>query len=717
MGDEELDIQNHDEDSSSAAAGELAKELMNQGFYHLASVSTTARSSFRPRRGKILHGDASLGQVCSSVKGMNFWPKARILVDSESWYMAPMQVECFEGIRQVLRPAGGGLYAEGFFESLRHFKQLGSGSGISGAAHFVTLDGRFYLKTIPAREVEILRYGTFLSDYAEHVKQYPSTLLAHILGLVRFKQYGYFQNRVVYVLIMDNLMRSIDFNRDHFLHFDMKGSQWKHRITKKGGLRCSPLFPLAFWKGSAAGEDIDFVALRTLVSDTWFANQDKELASAQEPRKQFLQDRLQEVPISDACLASHQWVSAHLGDSEDFCEILAEQFELYAKVYAPQAVFSIDACEHWLGRTSRSRSEQKSAKELQAEWAATLRQEKQAFESVRNFFGYSSAGRDLEQKPLVVEPFFRGQLTAQIQRDVDLLAKHNLMDYSMSLLIKHDSAADACHAVQADNLTGGNIFEQYRGGMRAVGLKGDEAEHAVYSMRIIDFLSYGGVKKTLSNILQSFFGSNDPAIEPEHYMEKVMRELVEQVPYECDNIAGDAGAQPYCWSRCSAEPTCETFAEYLGLAFDLEPEPSAWEELATYSFRWRPHNSSLGCAGEDGSRRLLCGRRGLLYDDLPLPPSVPDHIARMDAAEVWRDTANPFATEILSMLNMKLYPPAPTAARKIAIMALDNVYRQPLGEDTVAVQLFADRFKHFFSSWIVAPDAEDWARQVAACGH
>lgn len=93
--------------------------------------------------------------------------------------------------------------------------ELGS-PGKSGSFFYFSRDYKYIIKTIHASEHRFLR--KVLSDYYNHVKNNPDTLLSQFYGLHRVKN---FRGRKIHFVIMNNLFPP---HRDIHRTFDLKGS-------------------------------------------------------------------------------------------------------------------------------------------------------------------------------------------------------------------------------------------------------------------------------------------------------------------------------------------------------------------------------------------------------------------------------------------------------------------------------------------------------------
>jgi len=225
----------------------------------LLSISEETRESLMaaglPRIREVVRGD---GGECMGEKS-EFSNAVNIDIPGKGKAaMSALRVNCFQAARAKSNMFQG---EDQFYQSVMDSKALPAG-GISGAEHFITKDNRFYLKTIPNHaEVGVLR-GKFLPDYVDHLQKSENSLLTRMNALLKFEiPQTWTSNIIIYVLVMDNGKYDIG-SDDSVVTFDLKGSKWKHRWKADGGIRCSPLFPLAFWKDkdihTAEGEDIDF---------------------------------------------------------------------------------------------------------------------------------------------------------------------------------------------------------------------------------------------------------------------------------------------------------------------------------------------------------------------------------------------------------------------------------------------------------------------------
>ncbi|XP_067330497.1 phosphatidylinositol 4-phosphate 5-kinase type-1 gamma-like isoform X1 [Channa argus] len=112
--------------------------------------------------------------------------------------------------------------------------------GASGSIFYVTRDDEFIIKTLQHKEAEFLQ--KLLPGYYMNLNQNPRTLLPKFFGLYCVQCGG----KNIRVVVMNNILpRSV---RMH-LKFDLKGSTYKRRASKKEREKCRPTF-----------KDLDFLS-------------------------------------------------------------------------------------------------------------------------------------------------------------------------------------------------------------------------------------------------------------------------------------------------------------------------------------------------------------------------------------------------------------------------------------------------------------------------
>uniref|UniRef100_A0A3B3ZGS7 PIPK domain-containing protein n=1 Tax=Periophthalmus magnuspinnatus TaxID=409849 RepID=A0A3B3ZGS7_9GOBI len=115
-----------------------------------------------------------------------------------------------------------------------------SNPGASGSIFYVTSDDEFIIKTVLHKEAEFLQ--KLLPGYYMNLNQNPRTLLPKFFGLYCVQCGG----RNIRIIVMNNILpRSI---RMH-LKFDLKGSTYKRRASKKEREKSKPTF-----------KDLDFLS-------------------------------------------------------------------------------------------------------------------------------------------------------------------------------------------------------------------------------------------------------------------------------------------------------------------------------------------------------------------------------------------------------------------------------------------------------------------------
>ncbi|XP_058494413.1 phosphatidylinositol 4-phosphate 5-kinase type-1 gamma-like isoform X2 [Solea solea] len=112
--------------------------------------------------------------------------------------------------------------------------------GASGSIFYVTRDDEFIVKTVQHKEAEFLQ--KLLPGYYMNLNQNPRTLLPKFFGLYCVQSGG----KNIRVVVMNNILpRSV---RMH-LKFDLKGSTYKRRASKKEREKSKPTF-----------KDLDFMS-------------------------------------------------------------------------------------------------------------------------------------------------------------------------------------------------------------------------------------------------------------------------------------------------------------------------------------------------------------------------------------------------------------------------------------------------------------------------
>uniref|UniRef100_A0A8D3D2C6 PIPK domain-containing protein n=1 Tax=Scophthalmus maximus TaxID=52904 RepID=A0A8D3D2C6_SCOMX len=135
--------------------------------------------------------------------------------------------------------------------------------GASGSIFYVTRDDEFIIKTVLHKEAEFLQ--KLLPGYYMNLNQNPRTLLPKFFGLYCVQCGG----KNIRVVVMNNILpRSV---RMH-LKFDLKGSTYKRRASKKEREKSKPTFKdLDFLKdvpeGLTLDQDTYSALLKTLQRD------------------------------------------------------------------------------------------------------------------------------------------------------------------------------------------------------------------------------------------------------------------------------------------------------------------------------------------------------------------------------------------------------------------------------------------------------------------
>ncbi|KAM6332053.1 phosphatidylinositol 4-phosphate 5-kinase type-1 gamma isoform 1-T1 [Alca torda] len=114
-----------------------------------------------------------------------------------------------------------------------------SNPGASGSLFYVTSDDEFIIKTVMHKEAEFLQ--KLLPGYYMNLNQNPRTLLPKFYGLYCVQSGG----KNIRVVVMNNILPRVV--KMH-LKFDLKGSTYKRRASKKEKEKSSPTF-----------KDLDFI--------------------------------------------------------------------------------------------------------------------------------------------------------------------------------------------------------------------------------------------------------------------------------------------------------------------------------------------------------------------------------------------------------------------------------------------------------------------------
>ncbi|CAB1326571.1 unnamed protein product, partial [Coregonus sp. 'balchen'] len=115
-----------------------------------------------------------------------------------------------------------------------------SNPGASGSIFYVTRDDEFIIKTVNAKEAEFLQ--KLLPGYYMNLNQNPRTLLPKFFGLYCVQCGG----KNIRIVVMNNVLPRVV--RMH-LKFDLKGSTYKRRASKKEREKSNPTF-----------KDLDFIS-------------------------------------------------------------------------------------------------------------------------------------------------------------------------------------------------------------------------------------------------------------------------------------------------------------------------------------------------------------------------------------------------------------------------------------------------------------------------
>jgi len=116
-----------------------------------------------------------------------------------------------------------------------------SNPGASGSIFYLTHDDEFILKTVSSKEAEFLQ--KLLPGYYMNLQQNPRTLLPKFFGMFTYQC----NQKNIRLIVMNNLLPS---NVKLHLKFDLKGSTYKRKASRREKLKKSPTF-----------KDLDFMEL------------------------------------------------------------------------------------------------------------------------------------------------------------------------------------------------------------------------------------------------------------------------------------------------------------------------------------------------------------------------------------------------------------------------------------------------------------------------
>nr|XP_032630704.1 phosphatidylinositol 4-phosphate 5-kinase type-1 gamma isoform X4 [Chelonoidis abingdonii] len=132
-----------------------------------------------------------------------------------------------------------------------------SNPGASGSLFYVTSDDEFIIKTVMHKEAEFLQ--KLLPGYYMNLNQNPRTLLPKFYGLYCVQSGG----KNIRVVVMNNILPRVV--KMH-LKFDLKGSTYKRRASKKEKEKSSPTFKdLDFMQDMPEGLMLDTDTFSALV--------------------------------------------------------------------------------------------------------------------------------------------------------------------------------------------------------------------------------------------------------------------------------------------------------------------------------------------------------------------------------------------------------------------------------------------------------------------
>merc|ERR1719219_1231727 len=135
-----------------------------------------------------------------------------------------------------------GIQRDDFLVSLcSHSMRELSNPGASGGLFFLTYDDEFILKTVQHKEAEFLQ--KLLPGYYMNLNQNPHTLLPKFFGMYMYM----YNQKNIRLTVMNNLLPS---DVEMHLKFDLKGSTYKRKASKRERAKTSPTF-----------KDLDFMEL------------------------------------------------------------------------------------------------------------------------------------------------------------------------------------------------------------------------------------------------------------------------------------------------------------------------------------------------------------------------------------------------------------------------------------------------------------------------
>ncbi|KAM9369035.1 phosphatidylinositol 4-phosphate 5-kinase type-1 gamma [Phaethornis superciliosus] len=202
-----------------------------QGAIQLGIGYTVGNLSSKPERDVLMQDFYVVESIFFPSEGSNLTPGHRF-ADFRFKTYAPV---AFRYFRELF-----GIRPDDYLYSLCNEPLIElSNPGASGSLFYVTSDDEFIIKTVMHKEAEFLQ--KLLPGYYMNLNQNPRTLLPKFYGLYCVQSGG----KNIRVVVMNNILPRVV--KMH-LKFDLKGSTYKRRASKKEKEKSSPTY-----------KDLDFI--------------------------------------------------------------------------------------------------------------------------------------------------------------------------------------------------------------------------------------------------------------------------------------------------------------------------------------------------------------------------------------------------------------------------------------------------------------------------
>ncbi|KAI1230455.1 hypothetical protein IHE44_0009912 [Lamprotornis superbus] len=207
-----------------------------KGAIQLGIGYTVGNLSSKPERDVLMQDFYVVESIFFPSEGSNLTP-AHHYADFRFKTYAPV---AFRYFRELFGIPCAGLCSKSLNYSLCNEPLIElSNPGASGSLFYVTSDDEFIIKTVMHKEAEFLQ--KLLPGYYMNLNQNPRTLLPKFYGLYCVQSGG----KNIRVVVMNNILPRVV--KMH-LKFDLKGSTYKRRASKKEKEKSSPTY-----------KDLDFI--------------------------------------------------------------------------------------------------------------------------------------------------------------------------------------------------------------------------------------------------------------------------------------------------------------------------------------------------------------------------------------------------------------------------------------------------------------------------